>query len=403
MLVREEYLKKIREFYDVDIIKVITGMRRVGKSVILSQIRDEIINISKTKNIIEINFENEKYNKINTDSKLLNYIRKNITNEGKYYIFLDEIQHVRSFERALSSLRVEFDVSIFVTGSNSKLLSGRLATLLVGRCVEFKILPFSFKEAFDYYYKNQNNMDLAFQDYIRWGGLPLRFSFSEENIRSYILQTYNGIVEKDIIITDSKINSHNFNLFSSFVLSNSGNELSINNVVKTFKNENNELLDAKALYRYLDKMEKACLISRVKKYDINGKKKLTYYEKQYAMDTSLITINGNYVNIANGFVLESIVYNELIKRDYIVFVGKTKYGEVDFVVTNGIGKKCFIQVTYLLASDETINREFGAFNHIKDNAPKYVFSLDKFDFSRNGIAHINIIDFLLRRKDIELF
>ena len=403
MLLREDYLKKIREFYEADLIKVITGMRRVGKSVILSQIRDEIIKITKTSNVIEINFENEKFQKINTYTKLLSYIRKQIKNKNKYYIFLDEIQHVRSFEKALSSLRVEYNLSIFVTGSNSKLLSGRLATLLVGRCIEFKILPFSFKEAYAFFYKEKDdNVDLSFQDYIRWGGLPLRFSFTEENVRNYILQTYTGIVERDIVTPQSKINSHNFNLFSSYVLSNSGNELSIENVVKTFKNENNELLESKALYRYLDKMEKACLISRVKKYDINGKKKLAYYEKQYAMDTSLITINGNYVNIASGFVLENVLYNELIKRGYIVFVGKTRFGEVDFVVTNGAGKKCFIQVSYLLASEETINREFGAFNHIKDKAPKYVFSLDKFDFSRDGIAHINIIDFLLGKRSIEL-
>ena len=206
MLLREDYLKKIREFYEADLIKVITGMRRVGKSVILSQIRDEIIKITKTSNVIEINFENEKFQKINTYTKLLSYIRKQIKNKNKYYIFLDEIQHVRSFEKALSSLRVEYNLSIFVTGSNSKLLSGRLATLLVGRCIEFKILPFSFKEAYDFFYKEKDdNVDLSFQDYIRWGGLPLRFSFTEENVRNYILQTYTGIVERDIVTPQSKL------------------------------------------------------------------------------------------------------------------------------------------------------------------------------------------------------
>ena len=405
MLLREKYLAKIRDYYDVDLIKVITGIRRCGKSVLLSQIRDEIIEKGVLKeNIMEINFENVNFEKINTYQKLLTYIRKRIVNNQKYYIFLDEIQHVRSFEKALSSLRVETNSSVFVTGSNSKLLSGRLASLLVGRCIEFKVFPFSFKEAYEFYFQpNGMSADEAFYNFVRWGGLPLRFSLrQEESIRDYIVQTYNGIINKDIVTPKSKINGHNFNLVASYIIANSGNDFSSDNIVKYFKNENDEEIDKKGLYRYLDKLEKACLISRAKKYDISGKKKMSYYEKQYASDVSLITINSNYVDISKGFVLENIVYNELVTRGYNVFVGKTKRGEIDFIVSNGIGKKCFLQVAYLLASQETIGREFGAYENITDKAPKYVLSLDRFDFSRDGIAHLNIVDFLLELKKIEL-
>ncbi len=403
MLIRERYLAKIRPYYNVDLIKVLTGVRRCGKSVLLKQIKDEILlqGISED-NIIEINFEQVKYETLNTYDKLLHYIATKITNNEKKYIFLDEIQHVKSFEKALSSLRVDYNCSIFVTGSNSKILSGKLATLLVGRCIEFKIFPFSFKEAYDYLSQSKNiNSETFIYDYIKWGGFPLRFSLdNSESIRDYITQTYNGILTKDIINSKSRINEYNFKLISSYIISNSGNDFSANNISKYFLNQNSEVVDKKIIYRYLDKMEQACLISRVKKYDIKEKKQMQFFEKQYAIDSSLITINSNFVDISKGFVLENIVYNELVSRGYNVYVGKTKNSEVDFIITTDDGRKCYIQVAYLLASPEAIKREFGAYNEINDNFPKYVFSLDRFDFSQNGIIHFNVIDFLLDKTKI---
>lgn len=404
-ILREYYLNKIRPYYDIDLIKVLTGVRRSGKSILLSQIRDEFIAKGINKDhIIEINFEDLSFENIKTYKKLNTYILKNIKDEQKYYIFLDEIQHVNGFEKALSSLRATQNCSIFITGSNSKLLSGKLATLLVGRCIEFRILPFSFKEAFDYLTmlgKNPNPDSLII-DYISWGGLPLRFSFEQENdIKNYLEQTYNGIVDKDIVTEKSKFNKEKFLRFASYVMANAGKEFSGKNIENYFKSENDEDFEKKMIYRYLDKMEKACLINRVKRFNIVGKRVLSYIEKQYAVDSGFRMINTNLVNFEDTFFLENIIYNELILRGYQVFTGKTYKSEIDFVVING-KQKCFIQVTYYLHAKETIEREFGAFDSISDSSPKYVLSLDRFDYSRNGIGHINIVDFLLGKKELLL-
>ena len=402
---RERYLAKIRPFYDVDLIKVLTGVRRSGKSVLLTQIKEELSEKGvDAAHIIEINFENIEYERIRSMDKLDSYIKKKIQDQNKYYIFLDEIQHVRSFEKVLTSLRATQNCSIFITGSNSKLLSGKMATLLVGRCIEFRIMPFSFKEAMDYLQLKgqQVNPDEIIYDYINWGGLPLRFSFSREaDIKAYIEQTYHGIIDKDIITEKSKGSRQKFIRFAEYVMANAGKEFSSKNIESYYANENKDSLDKKTVYRYLDKMEKACLINRVKRFNIVGKRAMSYIEKQYAVDTGFRMINTNLVNFEDTFFLENIIYNELVSRGYEVFTGKTYKGEVDFVVIDG-RKKCFIQVAYYLNNPETIKREFGAFAPISDAAPKYVLSLDRFDYSRDGIWHINIVDFLMERKGISL-
>ncbi len=404
-IIRKHYLNKIRPYYEVDLIKVLTGVRRSGKSILLSQIRDEFIANGTDKNhIIEINFEDLSFENIKNYKKLNTYILKKIKDSKKYYIFLDEIQHVKGFEKVLSSLRATLNCSIFITGSNSKLLSGKMATLLVGRCIEFRILPFSFKEAFNYLTllgKNPNPDELIV-DYVSWGGLPLRFSFERENdVKNYLEQTYNGIIDKDIVTEKSKINKEKFLRFASYIMSNAGKEFSAKNIENYFKTENNDDFEKKMIYRYLDKMEKACLINRVKRFNIVGKKVLSYIEKQYAVDSGFRMINTNLVNFEDTFFLENIIYNELILRGFQVFTGKTYKSEIDFVAING-KQKCFIQVAYYLHSKETIEREFGAFDSISDSAPKYVLSLDRFDYSRNGIGHINIVDFLLGKKELIL-
>ncbi|MCF0117126.1 MAG: ATP-binding protein [Sphaerochaetaceae bacterium] len=402
---RELYLNKIRPYYDVDVIKVLTGIRRSGKSILLTQIRDEFLERGVDKShIIEINFEDLQFESIKNYKALNDYIINKVIDESKYYIFLDEIQHVNSFEKVLSSLRATINCSIFVTGSNSKLLSGKMATLLVGRCIEFRILPFTFKESFDYLTicnKKPNPEEFIF-NYISWGGFPLRFSFEKEKeIVTYLQQTYDGIIEKDIISDESKFSKAKFQKISSYIMANAGKEFSSKNITNYFNTVNDESIDKKTIYRYLEKMEQACLINRVKRFNIVGKESLAYIEKQYAVDMGFRMINTNFVNFEDTFFLENVIYNELITRGYEVFTGKTYKSEIDFVVIDG-NKKCFIQVAYYLHSKETIEREFGAFCPIKDSAPKYVLSLDKFDYSRNGIGHINITDFLLGNKKITL-
>lgn len=406
---RELYLEKIRPYYDIDIIKVLTGMRRSGKSIILKQIMDEIISTSKvSKNhIIYINFEDFAYEEIKTAKLFYELVKSKMIDDEKYYMFFDEIQHVSEFEKVIASFKATCNCSIFITGSNSKLLSGELATLLVGRTVEFKILPFSYKESCDYLKLNGVNVnhDEFFYNYLEFGGLPQRFDFkSPDATLKYLKEHYQGICEKDIFKKNSSIEKYKFNAICSYVLANAGKEFSAENVMN-FYNSNNQAakkeIEKKTIYNYLEKMEKAFLISRVQRFNIAGKEILKTKEKQYAMDMGLRIIQTNTLHFEDTFFLENIIYNELIVRDYEVFVGKTYKGEVDFVAIKG-NKKCFIQVAYLLASQATIDREFDAFSPISDASPKYVLSLDKMDMSRNGIAHINIIDFLLGKKDIYL-
>lgn len=406
---RELYLEKIRPYYDIDIIKVLTGMRRSGKSIILKQIMDEIISTSKVSkdHIIYINFEDFAYEEIKTAKLFYELVKSKMIDDEKYYMFFDEIQHVSEFEKVIASFKATCNCSIFITGSNSKLLSGELATLLVGRTVEFKILPFSYKESCDYLELNGVNVnhDEFFYNYLEFGGLPQRFDFkSPDATLKYLKEHYQGICEKDIFKKNSSIEKYKFNAICSYVLANAGKEFSAENVMN-FYNSNNQAakkeIEKKTIYNYLEKMEKAFLISRVQRFNIAGKEILKTKEKQYAMDMGLRIIQTNTVHFEDTFFLENIIYNELIVRDYEVFVGKTYKGEVDFVAIKG-NKKCFIQVAYLLASQATIDREFDAFSPISDASPKYVLSLDKMDMSRNGIAHINIIDFLLGKKDIYL-
>lgn len=402
-LKRETYLEQIRPYYEADLIKVITGVRRAGKSVLLESIRDELVEQGiRGDHIIYINLEDLDYDYIISPGDLNKEIKSRITDDGHYYLFLDEVQHVDQFEKALASFRASLNVSIFVTGSNSTLLSGDLATLLTGRTVEFEVLPFSFYEMKEYY--ELNNLPFSedmFPDYLKWGGMPVRFDFHDDaSIRRYLISVYNSIISKDIIGKSRSIDKKAFMDISLYILANAGKELSIDNIVGSYT-RGNRSISARTVYTYLEKMKKAYLIHGVGRYNITGKTALSNKEKQYAVDCGFRTINTNTINYEDTFYLENIVYNELISRNYTVYAGKTYKGEIDFVAIRD-GKKCFIQVAYLLASEEIIRREFGAYARITDASPKYVMSLDRIDMSHDGIVHLNIIDFLLRRSDLML-
>ena len=402
-LKRETYLEQIRPYYDSDIIKVITGVRRSGKSILLDTIKDELSDRGIAgDHIIYLNLEDLDYEYIENASDLNREIKSRISQDGKYYIFLDEIQHVMEFEKALASFRATLDVSLFVTGSNSMLLSGELATLLTGRTVEFEILPFSFYEMKQYYELNGMEWDeQLFFDYLKWGGFPLRFDYKDEtSVHRYLTNLYKSIINRDIIGKSKSTDKKNFMDISLYILANAGKELSVDNIIKVFQKDDRSI-SRRTIYNYLEKMKKAYLIHGVGRYNIVGKSALSNREKQYAIDMGFRTINTNTINFEDTFFLENIVYNELITRGFTVFAGKTFKGEIDFVAIKN-GKKCFIQVAYLLASEETIKREFGAYSKITDASPKYVMSLDKMDLSHDGIVHLNIIDFLLRKKDLML-
>ena len=403
---RTKYLDLIRRFYDSSLIKVLTGIRRCGKSVLLSQIKEEIketYNIDED-HIISINFEDVSFTNLRNYIKLNNFIIKKIKDKNKYYIFLDEIQNVRNFEKTLASLKATQNVSIFVTGSNSKLLSGRLSSLLVGRCKEFKILPFSYTEFLQYY--KENNLPLPLQplnNYIRLGGMPQRFDYdNEDDVKDYLISLFNGIIDKDICNSRSNINKENFTTLAKYIISNTTKEFSATSISDYFNKMNNGNITRENIYRYLEKLEQACLISRVKRYDIASKRTLKLIEKHFVIDNGFFLACSQSNNILISHELENLIYNELIYRGYEIKIGKTYKGEIDFVVTKN-NTKCFIQVAYLLSDESIIKREFSAFSSIKDSAPKYVFSLDQFDMSQDGIKHINIEDFLLNKVDIVLF
>ncbi|MEE3447689.1 MAG: ATP-binding protein [Bacteroidales bacterium] len=404
-LIREDYLKLIRPYYNVDLIKVITGVRRSGKSVLMETIKNEIIsNGIKGSHVISINLEDLDYAFITDVKDLYTEIVSHITDKEKYYIFLDEIQHVQNFEKLLASLRAKFNCSIFVTGSDSTMLSGDLATLLTGRTVEFEIFPFSFKESVDFLRLNniEVNPDNFIIDYIKWGGFPLRFSFKEESsVKRFLDNLYTNIINRDIIKKTSKIDRAAFKDISLYMMSNAGKEFSAENIAQYYAQKSKKAVSRRTIYNYLEKLQRAYILHTCKKYNITGKAALDKSDKFYATDTGLRTLNTNTINYEDTFFLENIIYNELLIQGFTVFTGKTFKGEIDFVAIKD-NKKCFIQVSYLMTNETTIKREFGAYDKITDASPKYVLSLDRINLSNNGIEHVNIVDFLMHKVNLHL-
>lgn len=401
MIIREKYLSKIRPFYNVDLIKVITGIRRCGKSVILTQIMDELKATGiKEEQIIYINFELKKYSNIKNDDDLYLYIKEMLNKDIKYYLFFDEIQNILYWEKTINSFKAEYKdkVSIFITGSNSDLLSGELATHLAGRYVSFRIFPFTFKEVCKLKGKEDKGifeLEKDFYDYIKWGGLPQRFVLtSEEEIKTYLMDVYNSIVIKDIIDRFGIKDLDLFNRIVEYIVTTPAQIFSAENLVKYFMSDGRSVTK-NTVYNYLEYMVLAMLISKAERYDIRGKRILNGKYKYYLTDLGLGQVMNTNKKPQMGAYLENIVYNELLSRGYDVKIGGLDNTEIDFIATR-FDEKIYIQVTFILADENVINREFGAFNGINDNYPKYVISTDKIDMSQNGIIHMNIIDWLLK-------
>lgn len=390
MVARENWLKKIRPFYESELIKVLIGIRRCGKSVILTQIAQEIKADEVHK--IFINFEDLQFSDLKDEMFLYKYVKNLITDEKKYYLFFDEIQNVMNFEKAINSFRL-LNTSIFITGSNANLLSGELATLLSGRYVSFKILPFTFAEVLEIQ-GIKNADDEVLMDYIRWGGMPQRFSINTDNeLKVFFSDLYDSIVLKDIVARYKIQNVSLLNKIIDYLSINMSQIFSGTSIVNFLKSEQRDC-SKESLYNYLSFIINSCIMNKVSRYDIQGKKVLSTLEKYYLADVSLARVHSTKMDI--GASLENIVYNELLNRGYEVYIGILKNAEIDFIAQKG-NEKIYLQVCYLLASDETVAREFGVYDSVKDNYPKYVLSLDKFDFSQNGIIHKNLIDWLLEK------
>lgn len=401
MIKREKYLKRIRPFYEQDLIKVITGIRRCGKSVILNQIMDELRQSGvKDEQIIYINFEFTDYIDINDAKKFNDFIEKKLINKNKYYVFFDEIQNVDRWEKVVNSLKAKYNenISIFITGSNSDLLSGELATHIAGRYVSFKIYPFTFDEVCelkDIKDKDKYELERTFDDYIIWGGMPQRFLMNDElQIKTYLSDVYNSIVVKDIIERFKIKDLNLFNKILTFIMTTPSQTFSADSLTKYLLNENIDV-SKMTVYNYLEYMCRALLINKADRFDVRGKRILNGKYKYYLTDLGFTNILNDGKKKQISTYLENIVYNELVARGYNVNIGTLENGGIDFIATR-FEEKEYYQVTFHL-SDDIIEREFGVYKNIQDNYPKYVISCDTFDFSQNGIIHKNIIDFLLNR------
>ena len=400
MLKREKYLEKVRDFYDSDLIKVFTGIRRCGKSVLLKQIIEEIKNGKvDEEHIIYLNFEDINVSNVIKDSVDLNkYIEAKVVDNKKYYLFFDEIQLVKDWEKAINSFKATKNVSIFITGSNSKLLSGELATLLTGRYVTFRVAPFSFSEVVELKKLNtKDEFEEAFNDYLIWGGMPQRFEFKgEDSLRVYLSDLFDAIVMKDIIARHKIKNITLYKRIMEYLVTNPSQTFSPSNMIKELEKENIPV-STKSVYECLDYAIEAYIFLNCEIYDIRGKRILSRKDKYYLMDLGLGQIYNTNKRPQYGAYLENIVYNELLYRGYDVSVGNNNGREIDFIAKKGNIIE-YYQVAFSLANEDAEKREFSAYDNILDNYPKYVISIDKLDYSQNGIIHKNIIDWLLGEK-----
>ena len=402
MLKRDEYIKQIVPFIDKDVIKVLTGIRRSGKSVMLKLLMEELKNRGiNEKQFIYINFENLKYRNLKNYERLYDFILNKVDDKYKsYYIFLDEIQEVEEWERCVNSLRVDedFNFDIYITGSNAKLLSGELSTYLSGRYIEFVVYPFSFKEFFEIMKEKNKEIDLkeAFQKYVKFGGMPFlhNLDYNFEASMQYLQDLYASIILKDITQRNNIRDTDLLERIINYVVMNIGNTFSATSISKFFKSENRKVA-TETILNYIKACEEAFLVYRVARNDLLGKKILNVNEKYYIADHGIreAIMENNQKNINQ--VLENIVYFEMLRRGYNVKIGKVDNLEVDFVCKKN-DETIYIQVSYLLASEDTKEREFSVLENIKDNYPKYVLSMDEFDMSRNGIKHVNLIEFLIK-------
>ena len=402
MIKREAYMSRIRPFIGSDLVKVLTGIRRCGKSVMLELIQEEIMASGvDPSQFISINFENMSNASLCTAQALHDEIICRAAKiSGKIYLFFDEIQEVQNWETCINSFRVELDCDIYITGSNAKLLSGELATYLAGRYVEFVIYPFSFDEFIQLYRTIFPEADVrtCFNRYLTAGGMPYlaNLRYEETACHQYLQDLFNSVELKDIVQRNKVRDVDMLERIIAYVTANIGTTFSSTAISKYLKSEGRSV-SPETVLGYLKACTDAFLFYQVKRQDLRGKKILTVNEKYYVADHGVreAVFGGNQRDI--NLVLENIVYLELLRRGYVVTVGKVGDKEVDFICESQ-GNRLYIQVAYLLASEETIQREFGVYERVRDNYPKYVLTLDEFDMSRDGIKHQNIRDFLLEKE-----
>lgn len=396
MIKRKFYLKKIVKLIDTEDIKVITGVRRCGKTVLLKQIIDELENRGiASENIIYMSFESSKYKNIRNDDDLDEFIFSKTNNlNGKIYLLFDEIQKVKNWEVSLNSYRVDLECDIYITGSNSQLLSGELATLISGRYISINMLPFSFKELIQYHDEMHENIDeiKLFEQYLSYGGFPGLLNYENEEKEKYLYDLYSTIVLNDILYKNKVKDLDLLERLMEFMISNIGQLFSANSISKYIKNENRKTTPH-TIINYMDYARNAFIFYQIKRENIKQKRKLLISDKYYLVDSGFYFIFNGSTQRNWGQLLENIVFLELIRQGYSITIGKIQDLEVDFVCRKANQIK-YIQVSQSILDENTRKREFKSLEKISDSYPKYVISMDSFDFSANGIIHLNIIDFL---------
>ncbi len=399
MIERNEYLDVLKRFKDKELIKVITGIRRCGKSTLLELYKEYLLSNGITEDqIININLEDLKYGFIEDYTSLYNYINDNLKSNKKNYVFIDEIQKVNEFQKAVDSLYIKKNVDLYITGSNANLLSSELATLLSGRYIEVKMLPLSFKE-YKNAYSSLNNDEL-YQKYISYGSFPYTTSLdSEDDVSLYLSGIYNDIIIKDVMTRKKIVDETMLKSVANYAMDNIGNLLSVNNIANTMTNDGRDI-NVRTVERYLEGFVESFFLYKVSRYDIKGKQYLKTGEKYYVSDLGLrYFILGRKIG-DYGHVLENVVYLELIRRGYDVFIGKTDEYEIDFVAINNNGKM-YIQVSDTLKGlDENdtkiLNRELRSLKRIDDNYEKLILTSDKIPLANeDGIKIRNVFDWLL--------
>lgn len=396
MIKRKFYLEKIVKLIDTEDIKVITGVRRCGKTVLLKQIIDELENRGiASENIIYMSFESSKYKNIRNDHDLDEFIFSKTNNlNGKIYLLFDEIQKVKNWEVSLNSYRVDLECDIYITGSNSQLLSGELATLISGRYISINMLPFSFKELIQYHDEMHENIDeiKLFEQYLSYGGFPGLLNYENEEKEKYLYDLYSTIVLNDILYKNKVKDLDLLERLMEFMISNIGQLFSANSISKYIKNENRKTTPH-TIINYMDYARNAFIFYQIKRENIKQKRKLLISDKYYLVDSGFYFIFNGSTQRNWGQLLENIVFLELIRQGYSITIGKIQDLEVDFVCRKANQIK-YIQVSQSILDENTRKREFKSLEKISDSYPKYVISMDSFDFSANGIIHLNIIDFL---------
>ena len=389
MIYREHYIKEVRPFYDSDLIKIITGIRRGGKSVIMEQIAEELRN--KSDNIIYLNFEDKKTSSnIKTADMLIKYVDEN-RKSGKCYLFFDEIQELQDWQEACKTLRL-YNNSIFITGSNSKLLSGEFTKELSGRFVSFRVRPFVYKEILEY--AAQLGKEVSVSDYLVWGGFPKRFEFESGSAQERYLNDLDDTIVINDLIKRYKIKKVSlFKSLVNFILRNNSRIISANSIHAYIKQEH-EKCSINTIMKYIERLEEAYIIESVKQYSTKTKKELKYYSKIYNADVALNSIRcmNNRYDLTHN--LENIIYNELVYMGYEIYVYNNGGKEIDFLATKA-GKQYFVQVAYSVAEDKAYTREFDAFKNIDNLSQKIIITNDDIDYSTSTVRHIKLKDFLV--------